>query len=188
MAKRTTNVHRQQRSSRGTFTGLIDEVLARTMHRDYAERSIGYTQLAKHYGFSKSSIYEAFKRYDLPTRLVKSSKPNAQLVGAIAALYAEGKTLPEIRTALGLRMQSRVMVMLLRQEGVTIRTRREEEARRWKAHRKKIPLIIKAYKEGTGVPTLAKRYNVNPSFCYTWLRRNGITIRHSNDPIYAQLG
>jgi hypothetical protein len=106
----------------------------------------------------------------------------------IAALYAEGKTLPEIRTALGLRMQNRVIITLIRQEGVSIRSRREEEARRWKAHRKKIPLIIKAYKEGTGVPTLARRYKVNPSFCYTWLRRNGITIRHPNDPIYAQIG
>ncbi len=188
MAKRTTKALRQQRSSNGTFTALIDEVLARTMHRDYAERGMGYTQLAKHYGFSKSSIYEAFKRYNLPTRLVKGSKPDAQLAGTIAALYAEGKTLPEIRTALGLQMPSRVMITLVRQEGVSLRTRHEEEARRWKAHRKKIPLIIKAYKEGIGVPTLAKRYNVNPSFCYTWLRRNGITIRHSNDPIYAQIG
>jgi len=66
-----------------------------------------------------------------------------------------------------------------------VRTRSEEEERRWKAHRSLIPHIVEEYKQGASAMEIAKRYNVDPSFCYKWLRRNGVTIRNANDKIYA---
>ena len=113
-----------------------------------------------------------------------SRKPNAKLIQKIVRLYTAGKTLPEIRTMLGLRMHTGTMTSLLRMGGIALRSRTEEEARRWKKYRDKIPLIVAAYRQGESVPKIAQRYKVRPSFCYSWLRRNGVRIRHHNDPIY----
>lgn len=184
MAKSTLPSKPHPRSADGTFKIVISEALARKMHKDYQENGVSYSRLSQKYGFSRSSIYEAFRRHQLPTSLVRSRKPNAKLIQKIARLYTAGKTLPEIRTMLGLRMHTGTMTSLLRMSGIALRSRTEEEARRWKKYREKIPLIVAAYREGNSVPKIAQRYKVRPSFCYSWLRRNGVRIRHHNDPIY----
>ena len=184
MAKGISPSKPHPRSSDGTFKTVISEALARKMHEDYRENGVSYSRLSQKYGFSRSSIYEAFRRHHLPTSLACSQKPSAELIEKIALLYSAGKTLPEIRSMLGLRMHFGTMTSLLRTSGIAVRSRKEDEARRWKTYRDKIPLIVAAYREGDSVPKIAQRYKVCPSFCYSWLRRNGVRIRHHNDPIY----
>lgn len=178
----------QKRTAQGTFRTMIDEVLAQKMHDDYAENGVSYGGLSQKYGFSRSSIYEAFQRYGFKTRLIRDAKPNQKLLRSIATMYKSGKTLTQIRSELGLKTHNSTLAANLRANGVEIRSRAQNAALRWKTHRDKIPNIIKEYKEGVGVSILAKRYGVNESFCLRWLRRNGITIRHYNDPIYSSEG
>ncbi len=175
----------QKRTPQGTFKTMIDEALARTMHQDYADNGVSYGRLSQKYGFSRSSIFEAFQRYGFKTQSVRTAKLDAKILRTITTLYQSGNTLSQIRSELGLRMHNSTLAGHLRANGVEIRSQAQNAALRWKSHREKIPRILEEYKEGIGVSALAKRYGVHESFCLRWLRRNGITIRHSNDPIYS---
>lgn len=165
--------------------GLIDETLARVMHQDYVENGASYSDLSRTYNFSRSSIHDAFRRYNLPANLLLNEESKQEIIRKVCELYSSGKTYTEIRTVLGRRFHDKTLTTYLAKGGVAVRTRSEEEARRWKEHRDLVPKIVEEYKQGTSALVLAKRYNVDPSFCYKWLRRSGVTIRNSNDQIYS---
>jgi DNA invertase Pin-like site-specific DNA recombinase len=57
---------KQKRDKNGKFVATLDEAKIRDMHNDYRD-GIGYTELARKYGYSRSTICEAFQRYSLPT-------------------------------------------------------------------------------------------------------------------------
>ncbi|MCS6809454.1 MAG: hypothetical protein RML40_11645 [Bacteroidota bacterium] len=183
---------RQPRNTLGRFSPIISLELARIMYYEYSEHQRSYTALARMYGFSRSSIHEAFRRFGFATSSHyrntqhRSRWNNEHVQHRILTLYAAGETIPEICRILDIRAHHTTIAALLRRQGIHIRTRAEEEARRWASHRQLIPTIVQEYRQGIGVPTIARKYNVHPSFCYKWLRRSGVTIRHWNDPVYHQ--
>lgn len=175
----------RRKSRRSYARGLIDGILAHKMHQDYTENGVSYGDLSRKYNFSRSSIHDAFRRYNLPTNLLRNEESKQEIICKVCELYSSGKTYSEIRTVLGRRFHDKTLTTYLAKGGVAVRTRSEEEARRWKEHRELVPKIVEEYKQGTSALVLAKRYNVDPSFCYKWLRRSGVTIRNSNDRIYS---
>ena len=178
----------QERCDKGRFSRAMDDSLVRAMHKEYIQGGAGYTALSEKYGFSRSSIFAAFRRLNLPTKQVKESLESLppETAQAIAQSYTNGDSLGKIRRRFGLQAHNRTIATFLRQRGVSIRDRAEEEAVKWKDRREHIPQIIAEYRKGESVTTLARRYNVTPSFCLRWLRRNGVAIRCANDEIYAK--
>jgi transposase len=182
------NPRAQRRSEEGRFTSAMEDNVVRAMHEDYMTQGFTYAALSAKYGFSRSGIHEAFRRLGLPTTRNKASLESLppETTQEMIRRYAEGDSIGALRQRFALRAQNARIVEFLRRQGVSIRTRAEEEALKWQDRRAHIPQIIAEYRKGDSVTTLAKRYSVTPSFCLRWLRRNGVAIRCAHDEIYVK--
>jgi hypothetical protein len=163
----------------------IDRDLICLIHRDYSD-GMGYGELSKKYGFSRSSIHDAFQRYNLPTALIRvdplDKRMTAEVVARVTELYQGGHTLEQVSHAFLGAFTPRDIKRILQKHNVKRRVRSDYETIEQIDRRKFHPMIISMYvNEHLPVTVIALRLGLPETYCRRTLQRSGVRMRNRND-------
>jgi hypothetical protein len=173
------------RQTTGPGKRKIDDALIRTIHQDYSD-GMGYGELSKKYGFSRSSIHDAFQRHNLPTALIRvdplDKRMTPNVVARVTTMYDEGSTLEQVSQAFLGVFTSRDIKRILQKSGVKRRVRSDYETAEQIDRRKYHPIIIAMYiEEHLPVTVIAARLGLPETYCRRTLQRSKVQMRHRND-------